>query len=331
VWYSKANPFKGKVIGMTDNRGPQDNQGSADSTTQNAPNDPLVKSKEESVLKNLKSQNEQSNSENTFPPRLSLTDWLFIGRAKWKGWWKKWRGREKAKFTDKVIGWATVVIAFMAFLQWREMVGTGRQTDRIIDAANQIKSALITANQQNTDAVNRTLAESQAIADGNSKLANKSLTATINASKLDQRAWIVVKGIEGVPQLDQPWELHEWFTNTGKTPAKNVKLSCNIIPVANVDDITFKQLAALPEQPTLIAPNAQSYCLLQPMKVPKVTQDILDALKQKPLVSYGSVTYEDVFHGKHWLTYCEIMNTDGKSWNDCKSHNDTGDGEPPPN
>jgi hypothetical protein len=53
---------------------------------------------------------------------------------------------------------ATVVIALTSYYQWKaikgqlgEMQKSGSQTDKIIDAANQIKCALITANKQNAE------------------------------------------------------------------------------------------------------------------------------------------------------------------------------------
>lgn len=79
-----------------------------------------------------------------------------------------WSALSNAESTNRVIMFATVIIALAAVaqgvfvrLQWREMVGSGVQTDKIIAAADEIKRALITANQQNADAVKNTLAQNQ--------------------------------------------------------------------------------------------------------------------------------------------------------------------------
>jgi hypothetical protein len=161
--------------------------------------------------------------------------------------------------------------------------------------------------------------------------AEKSLTATINQFYLDQRAWVVVKEINGVPQLDKPWFLKIFFVNTGKTPARNVKMSCWIDIKKNESLVNFNKMA--PDmRPILIAPNDPStYCSLSPITMPKVTQQVFDELSDPARVffAHGFVNYDDVSGKNHWLTFCRIMQPDGTIWNGCKTHNDTGDGTYP--
>jgi hypothetical protein len=137
--------------------------------------------------------------------------------------------------------------------------------------------------------------------------------------------------MQNVPELNQPWELHIVFANTGRTPAKNVAMSCNLEPEGNGKPFRFK--ATPPgHQYTLIVPNQEPYCVLHPMLVPKVTQEILDEFSTKATVIsvFGYVTYVDVFHAEHWLTFCKTMYPDGKAWDDCdEGGNDTGDGKKP--
>jgi len=48
---------------------------------------------------------------------------------------------ERPKWTDVAIVILTVGIVFFAFVQWREMVGTGQQTDKLIDSAKRQNEA----------------------------------------------------------------------------------------------------------------------------------------------------------------------------------------------
>jgi len=85
--------------------------------------------------------------------------------------------------------------------------------------------------------------------------------------------------------------------------------------------------------PAIIAPNdGTTYCGGTPLKIPTVTQEVLDIFssKEKILFAHGTVLYDDIFGKKHWLTFCRLMQPDGKAWESCKTHNDTGDGELPP-
>jgi hypothetical protein len=158
---------------------------------------------------------------------------------------------------------------------------------------------------------------------------SQALNATIANFQQDQRAWVVAKGIGGQPKLDQPWTIEVQFTNTGRTPAKNAEFSCNTTPLKSEDDLTFKPVPF--GRPTLVAPQDQSSCVLEPMTIPKVTQQVLDFLQRRDLTVfvYGSVIYEDVFGKHHWLKFCRAMSPDGSRWENCSKYNDTGDGEIP--
>jgi hypothetical protein len=150
---------------------------------------------------------------------------------------------------------------------------------------------------------------------------------------LDQRAWVVVKGIEGVPQLDQPWELHVIFTNTGKTPAKNVRMACSSENGPRLNEFLFKRVP-LGKAQTMIVPNQEPFCFLAftTPTYPKITKDTLDRFANNTLIVsvFGVLSYDDIFGHSHWLTFCRIMHPDGKAWDDCeKGGNDTGDGNPP--
>jgi len=254
-----------------------------------------------------------------------------------------WELLKRSEHTNVITAVSTFVIMLATCVTTWAVLSGSKQTNQIVTAAQNIQSALDTQNQQsqsalhetlrgNRRALRRNLAQSQEAMDASNAQSKAALDASIAASKLDQRAWVVVKGVDGIPQLDQPWELHIVFTNTGRTPAKDVRMSCNTENRQKLSDFLFKK-APLGNQPTLIVPNQEPFCTLTlttPV-TPKITQDILNRLTAKTLIVsvFGTATYDDIFGHRHWLTFCRIMHPDGKAWDDCEKGNDTGDGKPP--
>jgi hypothetical protein len=250
-----------------------------------------------------------------------------------------WNFIKSPDFTNPAIAIATIAIAIATVFTWVEVHSGGKQTDKIVTASQSIKTALETSNTQSQEALNKsfdhaddalkkTLKQGQDAMDGSNKQSKIALDAAIQQSQLDQRAWIVWRGIGPVPQLDQPWEPQVHFTNTGRTPAKNVLLSCNLVPLDK--EARFPKEVA-PDSPTILAPNDDQFCILKPMTIPKVNQTFLDEVSTAifRVYIYGSADYFDVFGKEHWLTFCRVMQPDGKTWSSCKTGNDTGDGKKP--
>jgi hypothetical protein len=251
--------------------------------------------------------------------------------------------REMTGFERATLRWAKVAVflsalaALFVCLQWYEMHQGGIDTHALAeatkdaagaasdqaDAAQQFSDTAEDINGRMQDAVDQL----QAAAEN----AKSSIRATQDAMRLDQRAWVILRGIEGDLKFNQPWLLSVYFTNTGRTPAKNVRLFCRAVPVVSETEVDFTWSASGTEHPTLIAPNdANSFCGLTPLTIPTVTQEVLDifSTRKKIEVVYGTVVYDDIFRKQHWLTFCRSMHPDGKEWDACASHNDTGDGKP---
>jgi hypothetical protein len=247
------------------------------------------------------------------------------------------RQPDTISLTDWIISISTVFIMIWAFLQWREMVGAGAQTDKIIAAAEKTKEAAEKSAKASRDFADTAagIDEKIGLAEGDFKqmAANSegAIKATQDAMRSDQRAWVVVKGIQGAPQLGQPWEINVVFANTGRTPAKNVKISCSFESEKMDAAFLFKK-SPYDEERTLIVPNEEPFCVLPAITIPTVTQDTLDVLinRKMKISVFGSLDYEDVFRAPYWLTFCKTMRPDGKAWNDCnEGGNDTGDGKNP--
>jgi hypothetical protein len=231
----------------------------------------------------------------------------------------------------------SILAAIFVCLQWWEMHEGGIDTHALAEAtgdASRAASDQADAAQQFSDTaedINERMSDAVEQLEAAANNAKASIGATQRAMRLDQRAWIVWKAISGAPTLDKPWKLDTYFTNTGRTPAKNVKVFCRAQPAIDETEVDFSA-AVFEKRSTIIAPNdANTFCSLNPMTIPKVTQDVLDIFSTKTKVEfiYGFVIYDDIFGQKHWLSFCRAMEPDGQAWNACATHNDTGDGEPP--
>jgi hypothetical protein len=135
-------------------------------------------------------------------------------------------------------------------------------------------------------------------------IAGKSLDASIQQFRLDQRAWISVG--EMIPpslQKDAPLTIVVDIKNTGKTFAKNFTYK-------GTGEIKPKEiLPKLPEQyiPTLgiIPPNGLYHVTVGNLKTHPPDTDLQDIRSgEKVLWVHGTLAYEDVFGQAHWTTFC---------------------------
>ncbi len=165
------------------------------------------------------------------------------------------------------------------------------------------------------------------------------MSGQLDEMRLDQRAWVAVHGIGGSFEVGKPWDIRIFLADTGKTPAINARLSCNVELTQKESDIIFNAQAYGPS--TVIAPsNSGTFCVLWPNESepdPTVHQSLGQEVKDrfsKRIVTafvYGSVLYDDIYGSHHWLVFCRSMGPDGQTWNGCFSHpDDMGDGQFPP-
>jgi len=245
--------------------------------------------------------------------------------------------RERMSLSDKIMSVATVVIALgtvvsaMAiYLQWREMVGGESDTSAIKTAAQQQVAAA-------KDFASTAVKIDAGIADAVTQLGEQAkhsgaaIGTTRDAVRLDERAWVVVKGTRGAPELNKVWQLETVFTNTGRTPSKDTRISCNI--EAQPPGAPYKFNEVKPGAPVLMVPGQEDYCVLYPTVPPVINPDALDKIRNRKLVIalFGTVTYKDIFNKAHWYKFCRQMKPDGNNWENCDTGNgdDFGDGLPP--
>src|ERR1700733_1465549 len=139
---------------------------------------------------------------------------------------------------------------------------------------------------------------------------------------VDERAWLAVdpptetgKGV--------PFKLTMPIRNTGKTPAKSVAVKFDSLPFLSNEEPKF----IFKGDPLPFGPNAPNafHVFAYNGQANEDNEGVPDGYIQ---YAYGSVAYQDVFTGKHWITYCFFKQGTG-SYAYCTNHNDIGDGEAP--
>lgn len=131
--------------------------------------------------------------------------------------------------------------------------------------------------------------------------------------RLDQRAWVAVTSItSNSPQIGQQFGAKIVVKNTGKTFARNLRVSCFSRLAPKEKTMNFSQIV---EQEEALAKN-RSVGVLAPDAVygsgvsgeGTITQESFDRFRAgEILYIFGRVSYEDVFHRPHWTTYCSYI------------------------
>ncbi len=189
---------------------------------------------------------------------------------------------------------AVVVYALLVYLQYREMINaTGAAQQAVVEARrNRIQ-------------------------------ADKSLNATIQQFRLDQRAWVGVVSIDP-PDLKPKSEffLSLHAMNSGHTPALNFQ-SLVVLHSLKKDE-KFKAIYA-PLPPNWVRSNR----VVQPGEQVtlntnryQLTQGQIDWIKNGTyiLYVYGKMSYDDVFHEQHYTTFCKIVISEALV-EDCGTYN----------
>ncbi len=230
------------------------------------------------------------------------------------------------------------IVAFGTIGQWittaYNNASTSAQADKLISAANKNAAAAekfrIAAEGIN-EGVGNAVIKLQAQADKmdtarqssevNSK---KALDATIDSFHRDQRAWVSVEPATGVPN-DSTFKIAIPINNAGRTPATSVMVYFDGKAVKQNEKFSYT-FTGSPVPFGYLAPGKPSSAFTYNGDQSKIRVP----LKQPTdyYLVFGAITYEDVFRGKHWLTYC-FFNFEGQSYSYCPEHNQIGDGPLP--
>lgn len=209
-----------------------------------------------------------------------------------------------------------------------------REATRLTGVAVKIAGDTLTTTQQ-SNAQQRldnsaSALDAKTIADRNAAQADKSFQSTIDNFHQDQRAWVGLDTIEGQPILSKPFKIDIKLRNTGHTPAKKVLIYSFYEPllIGSGKEITTSGENE-PRNLGLIQPGATPGFLIDPQPSKIVEQADIDRLSKYTIYVHGTITYEDVFGGHHWTTYCAYYIPTAPLYGICENHNDAGDGERP--
>ena len=158
-------------------------------------------------------------------------------------------------------------------------------------------------------------------------------TASEANNHLDQRAWVALTNVEGIPAVGQIFTVTVTVKNTGKTFAKNFRMPVVIekLPKDKKPDFGWADLEADKRSGSvsLLPPNAEygtntEVDITATGKPPAdVTQAQIDEIKsgEYSIFIYGKLHYTDIFNCEHWTTFCsEILPT--MKYRICTEHND---------
>ena len=224
----------------------------------------------------------------------------------------------------------TVILALVGGLTLYEVIAGGSDTHTLAEAAKKqagVASYALCETQRN-NLIQQRLADANRVSAENSS--TSSLGATIKNSDLDQRAWIGVERVDGVPELNKQFVISVMVKNTGKTFAKHVVMSA--MEEGMVDELPLRfdrETAHIKANSiTLITPNGEYNVRVRVTgegpdpHIENPDQSGLDRIKSGAFKIYvhGRIDYEDVFRQKHWTIYCFRLQNGG--WASCQGHND---------
>jgi hypothetical protein len=235
----------------------------------------------------------------------------------------------------------TVILAFVGmgtfWLLWnqlREMHEGGIDTHALATATERAEKAARASAQASSDFADSASSINAEIGTAESdfsKMAGNSAAAikvTQEAMRQDQRAWVGLLQVTGVPEVGKPYEVESILTNTGRTPAKNlVRLqSTSILPrgasfvpvydASKPDSVNPSVSILFPNQfyrGTTKITNGKN---LEQIDVDRITQGDLT------VYVYGKVCYKDVFNKKHWERFCDLYSPSSKTYSSCYEYNE---------
>jgi hypothetical protein len=240
----------------------------------------------------------------------------------------------------------TAVIAAMSVVGTFLVIQGGKDTARIRDAAEKQacaanKSAQASRDFADTaakinsgigDAVGKLDAQAKAIEDSrrSSESASlQSLNASIESSRLDQRAWVGTGDAVFTFSPTEPPKAQVTMKNTGKTPALQVAHSIGWVELSKDKTLTLEDIKYLPNmqnmQDAICFPTQSVPLDIQNGQIPPTGS--IDLLKSGEDIVYvfGKITYADVSGKQHWTEFCMFVDKDLVHGEVCKIYNTTDD------
>lgn len=217
-----------------------------------------------------------------------------------KEWWRD-PYRERTSWTDRAIVLLTAGIVLLAWMQWREMNDSGKQTDRIIAADERMATAM---EQSNIKAQN-------------------AFDSATKQAEITQRPWIGIASVDPFSlSPSDSFGLRFNVVNTGRTPGLNVR-TVIVLRSLPVKERFSPIMGAVPagtiQSASAILPNGTLF--IETPRYP-LAQAQIDAIKGGTIILYvyGQIAYFDVFGADHITKFCKMIVDTNKS-EDCGTDN----------
>jgi hypothetical protein len=157
--------------------------------------------------------------------------------------------------------------------------------------------------------------------------------------RLDHRAWLSPSSVPNIPLEDgKPLVQLVILTNTGRTPAKKVAGRIVTVLVGRSEvphfdythGVQFPAGIMFPNQPmpvsSLLIPRGVPQGVIpQPILMSGLMRQQIGA-GQAFILTYGNITYDDVFGEHHWLHFCVFGPQETRplyeGWKQCYQYND---------
>jgi hypothetical protein len=161
--------------------------------------------------------------------------------------------------------------------------------------------------------------------------AEASVRQVRTTARHDERAWIALVDIQGIPEVGTMFSVNLVSQNSGKTFAKNLTMRAVIEIAKKGEEPDFSlddsDAARKDSGVSLLAPNADYVMDVELRKQTpphEITQSDLDGIRSGNLVVFvhGRMTYDDIFGCSHWTSFCARLKPDLK-YASYGRHNDT--------
>ncbi len=137
--------------------------------------------------------------------------------------------------------------------------------------------------------------------------------------RLEQRAWIGSNIVRGPVEAEKQIKASVEIVNTGRTPAKNLKVAARF-DFGGVPD--FTKVDGVKRTSSVVVFPQQKIFLNRALADIDVAQKVIAG--EVTLYILGKVTYDDVFNRRQWFTFCYFYDPTTKKYKAYEKHNDTG-------
>jgi hypothetical protein len=171
--------------------------------------------------------------------------------------------------------------------------------------------------------------KSAAASEGQVEVTKKSIQATVDAFRLDQRAWMGISNVAlSVLKVGEPLRVDADIVNTGKTPAFSVRIDktgiqTNYGPL-DVDQFIASGKLSKPIQPPSTGVSGPNSSIKIPFHTDQpMTEVWIDQINSHALWIYvfGDIHYRDAFGVEHTTQFCGSYDPPTQRFDNCPKHN----------